>query len=331
MNMSCLLVGLRVFNLKSSTPQRFSMGLRSGDWGVHSKTLTRLSCIQLRLTIAVCFGSLSCRKSQFWPPRSLAADEIIWVWRIWTYSSLYKISLIKYNSPTPLPQKHPQTFTFSSCLTVAIIHSELYLSLGSLQTRSFHFITKVNGLSSDHRTLRQNCWFLFTCCNANAKRFSLLVSLTNGLRADQKLENPVRSCILLSIVFVEQFPNPRSWIIWLALMKRSWKTARTIRRSVCGEVSRGLPVLNFGDASPECIYCFIIRLTVNLFIPVMSAISLIVFTFNFNPMITPLSKAEQCFLFFSRWVLRVGCWPLIASLCCFLVVYVRKKSLLHIL
>ncbi len=59
--------GWRLATRTLSSLRRFSMGLRSGDWLGHSRTLMCFFLSHSFVTLAVCFGSLSCWNTHPWP------------------------------------------------------------------------------------------------------------------------------------------------------------------------------------------------------------------------------------------------------------------------
>jgi len=75
-NSSALLWGRRSYRLLSRIDQRFSIGLRSGDWeGQYGKRLMPRCLMNSCKRLAVCFGSLSCWNAQYLSPNKF--------WAIW--------------------------------------------------------------------------------------------------------------------------------------------------------------------------------------------------------------------------------------------------------
>ncbi len=78
--------GWRLATRTFSSLHRFSMGLRSGDWLGHSRTLLCVFLSHSFFALAVCFGSLSCWNTHFqcpgsdgtWPrPSSLWCSAVV--------------------------------------------------------------------------------------------------------------------------------------------------------------------------------------------------------------------------------------------------------------
>ena len=144
-NSSTSLFGRRVLHLLSRIAQRFSMGLRSGDCDGQSIRGMLLSCIQSLTTWAVCFGSLSCWKYQFSRIKVMSALGSMTFSRMFKYPSFTRMPSILCSMPTPDAVNAPQTFIFLSCFTVPTVHSGLYRSLRTLQTRFFLLNRKTKG------------------------------------------------------------------------------------------------------------------------------------------------------------------------------------------
>ncbi len=89
------------------------MGLRSGDWLGHSRTLMCFFLSHYFVALAVCFGSLSCWNTH---PRPISMP---WPWR---YMSPSIVPLMQCSCPIPLAEKHPQSIMFPPpCLTVGMV------------------------------------------------------------------------------------------------------------------------------------------------------------------------------------------------------------------
>ncbi len=98
--------GWRLVTRTVSSLHRSSMGLRSGDWLGHSRTLMCFLSHSF-VALAVCFGSLSCWNIY---PRSHFQ---------WRYTAPSIVSLMQCSCPVPLAEKHPQSIMFPpSCLTL---------------------------------------------------------------------------------------------------------------------------------------------------------------------------------------------------------------------
>jgi len=88
-----------------SSLHRFSMGLRSGDWLGHSRTLMCFFLSHSFVALAVCFGSLSCWKTHPRPIFNALAGFNAWPW--WHMTSI--IPSVRCSCPVPFAEKHPKS------------------------------------------------------------------------------------------------------------------------------------------------------------------------------------------------------------------------------
>ncbi len=89
--------------------QRLSMGLRSGDWLGHSRTLKCFLRSHSFIARAVCLGSLSCWKTQ---PRFIfnaLADGRRFSLKISQYMAPFILSFTQISRPCPFAEKQPQS------------------------------------------------------------------------------------------------------------------------------------------------------------------------------------------------------------------------------
>ncbi len=102
--------------------QRFSMGLRSGDWLGHSRTLKCFLRSRSFVARAVCLGSLSCWKTQ---PRFIfnaLADGRRFSLKISRYMAPFILSFTQISRPGPFAEKQPQSMMFPPpCFTVGMV------------------------------------------------------------------------------------------------------------------------------------------------------------------------------------------------------------------
>ncbi len=102
--------------------QRFSMGLRSGDWLGHSRTLKCFLRSHSFVARAVCLGSLSCWKTQ---PRFIfnaLADGRRFSLKISWYMAPFILSFTQISRPGPFAEKQPQSLMFPPpCFTVGMV------------------------------------------------------------------------------------------------------------------------------------------------------------------------------------------------------------------
>ncbi len=124
--------------------QRFSMGLRSGDWLGHSRTLICFLRSHSFVARAVCLGSLSCWKTQ---PRFIfntLADGRRFSLKISRYMAPFILSFTQISRPGPFAEKQPQSMMFPPpCFTVGMVFFGCNSAFFLLQTRQVEFYQKV--------------------------------------------------------------------------------------------------------------------------------------------------------------------------------------------
>ncbi len=124
--------------------QRFSMGLRSGDWQGHSRTLKCFLRSHSFVARAVCLGSLSCWKTQ---PRFIfnaLADGRRFSLNISRYMAPFVLSFTQISRPGPFAEKQPQSMMFPPpCFTVGVVFFGCNSAFFILQTRQVEFLPKV--------------------------------------------------------------------------------------------------------------------------------------------------------------------------------------------
>ncbi len=155
--------------------QRFSMGLRSGDWLGHSRTLKCFLRSHSFVARVVCLGSLSCWKTQ---PRFIfnaLADGRRFSLKISRYMAPFILSFTQISRPGPFAEKQPQSMMFPPpCFTVGMV---FFL----LQTRQVEFLPKSSILvSSDHMTFSQSSSGSSKCSLANFRRVWTCTGLSRG-------------------------------------------------------------------------------------------------------------------------------------------------------
>ncbi len=123
--------------------QRFSMGLRSGDWLGHSRTLKCFLRSQSFVARAVCLGSLSCWKTQ---PRFIfnaLADGRRFSLKISRYMAPFILSFTQISRPGPFAEQQPQSMMFPPpCFTVGMVFFGCNSAFFLLQTRQVEFLPK---------------------------------------------------------------------------------------------------------------------------------------------------------------------------------------------
>ncbi len=148
------------------------MGLRSGDWLGHSRTLKCFLRSHSFVARAVCLGSLSCWKTQ---PRFIfnaLADGRRFSLKISWYMAPFILSFTQISRPGPFAEKQPQSMMFPPpCFTVGMVFFGCNSAFFLLQTRQVEFLPKSYILvSSDHMTFSQSSSGSSKCSLANFRR-----------------------------------------------------------------------------------------------------------------------------------------------------------------
>ncbi len=181
--------------------QRFSMGLRSGDWLGHSRTLKCFLRSHSFVALAVCLGSLSCWKTQ---PRFIfnaLADGRRFSLKISRYMAPFILSFTQISRPGPFAEKQPQSMMFPPpCFTVGMV---FFL----LRTWQVEFLPKSSILvSSDHMTFSQSSSGSSKCSLASFRRAWTCTGLSRGTRLALQDLRPWQRSVLLMVAFVTLVP-----------------------------------------------------------------------------------------------------------------------------
>ncbi len=184
--------------------QRFSMGLRSGDWLGHSRTLKCFLRSHSFVARAVCLGSLSCWKTQPCFIFNALADGRRFSLKI----SRYILSFTLISRPGPFAEKQPQSMMFPPpCFTVGMVFFGCNSAFFLLQTRQVEFLPKSYILvSSDHMTFSQSSSGSSKCSLANFRRAWTCTGLSRGTRLALQDLSPWRRSVLLMVAFVTLVP-----------------------------------------------------------------------------------------------------------------------------
>ncbi len=188
--------------------QRFSMGLRSGDWLGHSRTLKCFLRSHSFVARAVCLGSLSCWKTQ---PRFIfnaLADGRRFSLKLSRYMAPFILSFTQISRPGPFAEKQPQSMMFPPpCFTVGMVFFGCNSAFFLLQTRQVEFLPKSYILvSSDHMTFSQSSSGSSKCSLANFRRAWTCTGLSRGTRLALQDLSPWRRSVLLMVAFVTLVP-----------------------------------------------------------------------------------------------------------------------------
>ncbi len=188
--------------------QRFSMGLRSGDWLGHSRTLKCFLRSHSFVARAVCLGSLSCWKIQ---PRFIfnaLADGRRFSLKITRYMAPFILSFTQISRPGPFAEKQPQSMMLPPpCFTVGMVFFGCNSAFFLLQTRQVEFLPKSDILvSSDHMPFSQSSSGSSKCSLANFRRAWTCTGLSRGTRLALQDLSPWRRSVLLMVAFVTLVP-----------------------------------------------------------------------------------------------------------------------------
>ncbi len=180
------------------------MGLRSGDWLGHSRTLQCFLRSHSFVARALCLGSLSCWKTQ---PRFIfnaLADGRRFSLKISRYMAPFIISVKQISRPGPFAEKLPQSMMFPPpCFTVGMVFFGCNSAFFLLQTRQVEFLPKSYILvSSDHMTFSQSSSGSSKCSLANFRRAWTCTGLSRGTRLALQDLSPWRRSVLLMVALL---------------------------------------------------------------------------------------------------------------------------------
>jgi len=120
----------------SNSPQRCSVGLKSGLCASQSSSSTPNLLIHVFMDLAVCTGAQSCwnRKGPspncFHEVGSMKLSKISW------YAEAFRIPFTRTKGPSPAPEKQPPAITTTPIFTLGTIQSDKYCSPGNHQTQT---------------------------------------------------------------------------------------------------------------------------------------------------------------------------------------------------
>ncbi len=184
------------------------MGLRSGDWLGHSRTLKCFLRSHSFVARAVCLGSLSCWKTQ---PRFIfnaLADGRRFSLKISRYMAPFILSFTQISRPGPFAEKQPQSMMFPPpCFTVGMVFFGCNSAFFLLQTRQVEFLPKSYILvSSDHMTFSQSSSGSSKCSPANFRRAWTCTGLSRGTFSSGSQRRRSLSLPVLTLIFPALLP-----------------------------------------------------------------------------------------------------------------------------
>ncbi len=250
--------------------QRFSMGLRSGDWLGHSRTLKCFLRSHSFIARAVCLGSLSCWKTQ---PRFIfnaLADGRRFSLKISRYMAPFILSFTQISRTIPFAEKQPQSMMFPpQCFTVGMVFFGCNSAFFLLQTRQVEFLPKSSILvSSDHMTCSQSSSGSSKCSLANFRRAWTCTGLSRGTRLALQDLSPWRRSVLLMVAFVTLVPALcRSFTRSSRVVLGFLLTVLVIILTPRGEILRGAPDRGRLSVVLYVFHFLIIAPTVDFFTP----------------------------------------------------------------
>ncbi len=246
--------------------QRFSMGLRSGDWLGHSRTLKCFLRSHSFVARAVCLGSLSCWKTQ---PRFIfnaLADGRRFSLKISRYMAPFILSFTQISRPGPFAEKQPQSMMFPPpCFTVGMVFFGCNSVFFLLQTRQVEFLPKSYILvSSDHMTFSQSSSGSSKCSLANFRWAWLKQGDTSGTAGFESL---AAQCVT-DVAFVTLVPALcRSFTRSPRVVLGFLLTVLVIIVTPRGEILRGAPDRGRLSVVLYVFHFLIIAPTVDFFTP----------------------------------------------------------------
>ncbi len=189
--------------------QRFSMGLRSGDWLGHSRTLKCFLRSHSFVARAVCVWD-HCHAER--PSHVSSSMPLLMEGRfslkISRYMAPFILSFTRISRPGPFAEKQPQSMMFPPpCFTVGMVFFGCKLSILSPPNTTSWVFTKSSILvSSDHMTFSQSSSGSSRCSLANFRRAWTCTGLSRGTRLALQDLSPWRRSVLLMVAFVTLVP-----------------------------------------------------------------------------------------------------------------------------
>ncbi len=237
--------------------QRFSMGLRSGDWLGHTRTLKYFLRSPSFVARVVCLGSLSCWKTQ---PRFIfnaLADGRRFSLKISRYMAPFILSFTQISRPGPFAEKQPQSMMFPPpCFTVGMLFFGCNSAFFLLQTRQVEFLSKSSILvSSDHMTFSQSSSGSSKCSLADFRRAWTCTGLSRGTRLALQDLSPWRLSVLLMVAFVTLVPALcRSFTIHYTDTDNEFKQMPLIQVTSGGQRSLLKKKLQVCESQQSCLF-----------------------------------------------------------------------------
>ncbi len=248
------------------------MGLRSGDWLGHSRTLKCFLRSHSFVPRAVCLESLSCWKTQ---PRFIfnaLADGRRFSLKISRYMAPFILSFTQISRPGPFAEKQPQSMMFPPpCFTVGMVFfgcnsaSNGCNSVSPPNTTSWVFTKK---FYFGFMTFSQSSSGSSKCSLANFRRAWTCTGLSRGTRLALQDLSPWRRSVLLMVAFVTLVPALcRSFTRSPCVVLGFLLTVLVIILTPRGEILRGAPDRGRLSVVLYVFHFLIIAPTVDFFTP----------------------------------------------------------------
>ncbi len=191
--------GWSLGNTDFQLPPRFSMGLRSGDWLGHSRTLKCFLRSHSFVARGGVFGIIVMLKD----PATFHLQCPCWWKEVFTQNLTkhgpFILSFTQISRPGPFAEKQPQSMMFPPpYFTVGMVFFGCNSAFFLLQTRQVEFLPKSSILvSSDHMTFSQSSSGSSKCSLANFRRAWTCTGLSRGTRLALQDLSPWRRSVLL--------------------------------------------------------------------------------------------------------------------------------------
>ncbi len=187
---SSALLGLAYRIFLFTIPNRFSMGLRSGEFAGQLRTGIPWSLNQVLVALALCAGAKSCWKWNLLHLHKVGQQQEAWsALKLPGITAVLTLDLRKHSGPTPADYMAPQTITDCGNFTLDLKQRGFCASPLFLQTLGPWFPKEMqNLLSSENITLDHSA-------AVQARRFWRCLLFKSGLTQGMRQLKPM-SCIL---------------------------------------------------------------------------------------------------------------------------------------
>ena len=173
-----------------SSPHRFSMGLRSGDWDGQGRSLILCLVNHFWVNLAVCLGSLSCWKTQWRPIFSFREEATRFWFKMSWYFNAFMMPCTLTRFPGPLEEKQPHSITDPlPYFTVGMRCFSAYSSFVFRQTHLECLLPKSSIFVSSDQSTRSQLKVMYRL--ANSRRLRLWFWVRKGFFPCMPPKQPV--------------------------------------------------------------------------------------------------------------------------------------------